>query len=70
MNGGEYSVYWVVESNDDEQIVVLFRSYTGAQVRYYIYKATGETYVTEFVPMMMDKEERTDETLNVWNYID
>ena len=65
MNEGEYPVYWEVLSSDDNEIVVLFRSYTGAQNRYYINRHTGDTYVTEFVPGIMDEEERTDEQFNV-----
>lgn len=62
---GKYPVYWDIISSDDNQIVVLFRSYTGAQNRYYIDRSTGDTYVTEFVPGIMDEEERTDESFNV-----
>lgn len=62
---GEYPVYWEVESSDDKQIVVLFRSYTGAEVRYYIDRASGDTYVTEFVQGITSEEERTDESFNV-----
>ena len=32
----EYTLYWEIESSDDSEIVVLYRSYTGALVRYYI----------------------------------
>ena len=70
VNGGEYSVNWIVETSDEEQIVVLFQSYTGAYERYYIDRATGETYITEFAPMIMTEEALKDETINVWNYID
>ncbi len=65
----EYPVYWEIESSDGDQIVVLFRSYTGALVRYYIDPASGETYVTEFVSGITPEEERTEETLNVKDYI-
>ena len=47
---GEVPLYWVVESSDAKQIVVLYRSYTGSQTRYYIDRVSGETYVTELVP--------------------
>ena len=63
----QYTLYWNVESSDENEIVVLFRSYTAAQVRYYIDKASGNTYVTEFVPGITN-EERTDETFNVKDY--
>ena len=66
--GNEHPVNWEVESGDDAEIVVLFRSYTGAQVRYHIDPASGETYVTEFVPGVTAEEQRTDESFNIWNY--
>ena len=67
VNAGEYPVYWDV-SSDENGIVVLFRSYTGAQIRYYVDPLTGDTYVTEFVPGITAAEERTAETLNVRDY--
>jgi len=62
---GEYPVYWEIISSDEKEIVILFRSYTGAEIRYYIDPISGETYVTEFVPGITDKEERTSESFNV-----
>lgn len=64
----EYPLYWEIVSSDEQQIVVLFRSYTGAQVRYYIDRASGDTYVTEFVPGVTPEEERTEESFNLRNY--
>ncbi|MBO4414787.1 MAG: hypothetical protein J5824_02255 [Lachnospiraceae bacterium] len=69
VDSGEYNIWWMVESSDEDQIVVLFRSYTGAYLRYYVDRHTGETYVTEYVPMVMDNEQRTDETLNINDYL-
>ena len=67
---GEYPVYWEVQSSDENEIVVLFRSYTGAQIRYYIDPVSGDTYVTEFVPGITSEEEKTDEELNVKEYME
>ena len=67
---GEYPVYWEVQSSDENEIVILFRSYTGAQIRYYIDPVSGDTYVTEFVPGITSEEEKTDEVLNVKDYMD
>ena len=64
----DYTVYWDVSTNEDNEIVVLFRSYTGAEMRYYINPATGETYVTELVPGIIDEEQRTEESFNVKDY--
>ena len=67
---GEYPVYWEVISSDENEIVVLFRSYTGAQIRYYIDPVLGDTYVTEFVPQITNEEEKTDEEFNIRDYLD
>ena len=66
---GEYPDYWEVLSSDGGEIVVLYRSYTGAQNRYYIDPVSGETAVTELVPGILDEEQRTDESLNAWDYL-
>ena len=69
VDAGEYPVYWDVSSSTDSEIVVLFRSYTGALLRYYIDPVSGDTYVTEFVPGITPAEERTEESINVWDYL-
>ena len=66
---GEYELYWEVESGGDKEIVVLFRSYTGAQIRYHIDRDSGDTYVTEFVPGITEEEEKTDESFNIRDYM-
>ena len=68
-NEEELPTYWEVVSSSETEIVVLFRSYTGAQIRYYVDPTTGETYVTEFVPGITEAEERTDESFNVKDYM-
>ena len=69
VNAGEYPAYWEISSADDQQIVVLYRSYTGALVRYYIDRLTGETRVTEFVPGITEEEQPTEESFNVNLYL-
>ena len=69
VNAGEYPVSWEIIASDEKEIVVLFRSYTGSETRYYIDRATGETTVTEFVPGITAQEQSTDETLNLWEYV-
>ncbi len=66
----EYTIYWDVNTNESGQIVVMYRSYTGAQIRYYIDPVTGETYSTELVPGIIDEEQRTDESFNVREYLE
>ena len=67
---GEYTVYWEIESEDDDEIVVIFRSYTGALIRYYIEPVSGDTYVTEYVPGITSEEQKTDEQFNIRNYVE
>ncbi len=70
VNTGEYETYWDVEASTEYEVVVLFRSYTGAQVRYYIDRISGKTRITEYVPGITDEEEDTDEVLNAWDYVE
>lgn len=69
VNAGEYPAYWEIASGDEEEVVVLYRSYTGALVRYYIGRATGNTTVTEFVPGITAEEQPTDENFNARDYL-
>ena len=69
VDAGEYPVDWTVSSSSDAEIVVLFSSYTGAEIRYYINRASGETYVTEFVSGITPQEERSDESFNARDYL-
>lgn len=69
-NSDDYTIYWEVESSDADKIVVLYRSYTGAQVRYYVDPKTGDVYVTEFMSGITEEEERTEETFNVKEYME
>ena len=70
VNSGDYNVYWNIDSSNDADIVVLYRSYTGAQLRYYIDRLSGKTYCKEFVPGITEEEQLTDESFNVKDYID
>ncbi len=70
INSEGYTEYWDVSTDENGKIVVLYRSYTAAQIRYYIDPASGETYVTEFVPGITDEEQKTGETFNAKDYLD
>ena len=70
LGSDDYTVYFDVSISEADEIVVLFRSYTGAQIRYYVDKSTGEVYVTELVPGIIDEEQRTEETFNIRDYMD
>ena len=69
VGSGDYPAYWELSSVGENEIVVLFRSYTGAENRYYIDPVSGQTYVTERVPGIIDEERRTEESLNAWDYL-
>ena len=69
INSDGYSEYWDVSTNEDGKIVVLYRSYTGAQTFYYVDPVSGETYITELVPGIIDEEQSTGETFNVRDYL-
>ena len=67
--GAETGDYWDVSTNEAGEIVVLYHSYTGAINRYYVDAASGETYVTELVPGIIDDERKTGETFNIRDYL-
>ena len=69
VDSDQYTLYWDVSTNEEEEIVVLYRSYTGAVTRYYIDPVSGEAYSTELVPGIIEDEQRTDEKLNVRDYL-
>ena len=69
VKAGDYPVYWEISSSDDSQIVLVFRSYTGSQNRFYIDPVSGNASVTELVPGVTDEERSTEESLNVWGYL-
>lgn len=69
VQAGEYPVGWEIASADGDTIVVLFRSYTGAELSYAIDRSTGDTSVTEYVSGVMEEPQPTEETFNVFDYL-
>ena len=69
INSGDYGAYFDVSTSDSGEIVVLYRSYTAAQIRYYVDPSSGDVYVTELVPGIIDDEKRTDEKFNINDYM-
>ncbi|MBQ8945946.1 MAG: hypothetical protein IJ058_03945 [Lachnospiraceae bacterium] len=61
--------YWDVSTNEAGEIVVLYRSYTGSINRFYVNAESGDAYVTEQVPGIIDDEQKTGESFNVRSYI-
>ncbi len=70
VDSNQYTIYWDVSTSENGKIVVLYRSYTAAEIRYYIDPKTGDTMVTELVPGIVDEEEPSEETLNIRDYLD
>ena len=52
----------------DSAYHVVFRSYTGAQVNFYVDKASGTTRMVEYVPTLDIEEEAG--TINLFDYLD
>ena len=52
----------------DSTYQVVFRSYTGATVNFYVNKASGATRMEEYVPALNIKEETG--TINILDYLD
>ena len=69
LNTDGYEEYWDVSTNEDGTIVVLYRSYTAAQIRYYVDPVSGDAYVTELVPGIIDEEQKNGETFNARDYL-
>lgn len=69
LNSDGITEYWDVYTNEEGKIVVLYRSYTAAQIRYYIDPVSGEAYVTELVPGIIDEEQKNGETFNARDYL-
>ena len=69
-DGNGSGEYWDVSTNEAGEIVVLYRSYTGSINRYYVNADSGETYVTEQVPGIIDDEQLTGETFNIRDYME
>lgn len=59
---------WGIASSDKNEIMIMFRSNTGALLRYHINRKTGKTYVTQYT-VETNSFYRTRETLNVREYI-
>ncbi|MCR5634387.1 MAG: hypothetical protein K6F90_03645 [Lachnospiraceae bacterium] len=70
LDSDEYTIYFEVTTNDEGEIVVLYRSYTAAETRYYIDPETGNANITELVPGIFDEETASNEKLNIRDYMD
>ena len=69
LDEGKYPCTWGIASSDDEKIMIMFKSYTGALFRYHIDRFSGKTYVTNYV-VSTNSYVRTKENFNIRNYLD
>ena len=61
-------MYITMGEETEKEYQVVFRSYTGALVYFYVEKASGKTRMVEHVPSL-DVEEETG-TIDLWDYIE
>lgn len=59
---------WGIASSNKKEIMIMFRSNTGALLRYHINRNTGKTYVTQYA-IQSNSYYRTRETLNIRDYL-
>ncbi|MBR4472937.1 MAG: hypothetical protein IKS55_04805 [Oscillospiraceae bacterium] len=69
VNAGVYPVSWEISVSGEKQVVILYRSYTGAEVRYYIDRDSGVVSETEYMPGLSPAEESTGVSFNIRNWI-
>ena len=61
-------MYVTLGDETDSTFQVIFRSYTGAFVYFYVNKADGTTRMTEYVPALDIEEEAG--TINLFDYLE
>ena len=61
-------MYVAIGEETESEYQVIFRSYTGAFVYFYVGKADGTTRMVEYVPSL-DVEDETG-TINIFDYLD
>lgn len=69
MSQDEYSFYWELTSETEQEYVVTYRSYTGSFTYFHVNKATGEVTTMEYVPGITDGEVPGAEEFQIWDYI-
>lgn len=70
MSQDEYSFYWELTSETEQEYVVTYRSYIGSFTYFHVNKATGEVTTMEYVPGITDGEVPGAEEFQIWDYID
>ena len=61
-------MYVEVGNETDTEYQIIFHSYTGALVYFYVNKNDGKTKVTEYVPTLNIKNDL--ESINIYDYLD
>lgn len=70
MSQDEYSFYWELTSETEQEYVFTYRSYTDSFTYFHVNKATGEVTTMEYVPGITDGEVPGAEEFQIWDYID
>lgn len=68
-NQGEAPCYVESAETSEDEIVVVYRSYTAALTFFRIDPVTGETVISELVPGVVDQETPTGEKINIRDYM-
>lgn len=69
LDEGKYPCTWGIASSSKNKVMIMYKSHTGALLRYHIDRNSGKTYVTSY-SVESNSYYRTKETLNVRDYID
>lgn len=69
MSQDEYSFYWELTSETEQEYVFTYCSYTGSFTYFHVNKATGEVTTMEYVPGITDGEVPGAEEFQIWDYI-
>ena len=69
MSQDEYSFYWELTSETEQEYVFTYCSYTGSFTYFHVNKATGEVTTMEYVPGITDGEGPGAEEFQIWDYI-
>ena len=70
MSSDTYSFYWTVDRVTEQEIVILFRSYTAARIYYHVDPVSGDVYTTvSGVPGYEYEEGPGDERFNIFDFL-
>lgn len=65
----KYPCTWGISSSNERQILIMYKSHTGALYRYHIDRKTGKTYATRYY-VETNSYRKIKESFNVRDYVD